>query len=209
MKKFLALILCALMAVSSVALTSCNDDKADDDAATTTAAEGENAGENAGDAAAEKTVKDVPCKDIVAALETAFAGDIPEAGKLAFPVDDEYSDNYMDPDNINYVWTGNWDTMAEYEFIEDFAIRQPAGKSAFELHIVKVKDAANIDAVKALMEQRVTQLQNSDIKLYVTDGSYEKQMENVSTFVAGNYICLTVTTDKAKAESTIGSVIFE
>ena len=206
MKKFLALILCALMAASCLVLTSCNKDESGDDATTTA---GEAAGNDAAETDAPKAVKDVPCKDIVAALETAFAGDIPEVGKLAFPVDDEYSDNYMEPDNIKFTWTGAWETMAEYEFIEDFAIRLPSGKSAFELHIVKVKDAANIDAVKAVMEQRITLLENGDIKLYVTDGSYEKQMENISTFVAGNYICLTITTDKAKAESTISSVLYE
>ena len=53
--------------------------------------------------------------------------------------------------------------------IEAYAFLMPVGKSPIEIDVFKVKDAADVEAVKDLCEDRIQKIKDSDIKVYSPD----------------------------------------
>ena len=53
--------------------------------------------------------------------------------------------------------------------IEAYAFLMPVGKSPIEIDVFKVKDTADIDAVKDLCQDRIQRIKESDIKVYSPD----------------------------------------
>ena len=209
MKKAITLALCALMVAGCFAFTSCNKDDGGKQNDGTSASAGSENGENAGDTSAAKEIKDVPCKDIVDALAEKFKDVIPAAGGYYFMGADELSDNFVEPETMNMWYHGAWDTFAEYDYFADYAVRLPQGQSAFELHVFKVKDAANINAVLEMCKSRIEiQTNNSDLKLYAPE-AYNQVIPNATAYAEGNYVFLVITTDTAAAKDAINSVIYD
>lgn len=196
MKKITALLLCICMVLSAAALASC--EKSDDKPAS----DGNTAAENAsGDNTA--AAADVALTDIMAAMVAEYP-DIPAEKKLyiASATEDDDYDHWLDPEYAGFLFTGDYEECAEWAMLEDFAIRLPEGKSAFELHIFKVADSKNIDAIKTLCQNRIDQINASDIKLYDAEG-FAKVFGNAEVYTVDNYVFLLITTDNTGAKAAI------
>ncbi len=198
MKKIIAILLCLCTLLSAVALTSCekSDDNKADDGAENTAAEANN-GE------ASTPAADVVLTELMADMVAAYP-DIPAEKKLyiASATEDDDYDHWLDPEYAGFLFTGDYEECAEWAMLEDFAIRLPEGKSAFELHIFKVADAKNVEAIKTLCQNRIDQINASDIKLYDAEG-FAKVFGNAEVYTVDNYVFLLITTDNAGAKAAI------
>ncbi|MDD4774555.1 MAG: DUF4358 domain-containing protein, partial [Eubacteriales bacterium] len=114
----------------------------------------------------------------------------------------EDDDKYLDPEYACYLYTGNYEESPEMAMLESFAIRLPDGKSAFEIHVMKVADESNISAIQAFLNSRIDMLNAGDIKLYDPEG-FEKVMSNAEVYTSGRYVYLLITTDNDLAKDAI------
>lgn len=186
MKKAISLILCLAMLITGAALVSCGD-------------KGSASG-GGKDGASETNASPV---DIMAAIVAKYP-DIPNQKALYVNGAGEDDEGYLDPEYAGYLYTGNYEVCPEMAMLESYAIRLPDGKSAFEIHIMKVADEANVEAVKALLQSRIGVIESGDIKLYDPEG-YDKVMKNAEVYVSGKYVYLLITTDNAPAKEAIAS----
>lgn len=73
--------------------------------------------------------------------------------------------------------------------IEEYAFLMPAGKSPIEIDVFKVKDAADVDAVKTLCEDRIQKIKDSDIKVYSPD-ECDRIFPLMTVYAKGNYVMM-------------------
>lgn len=193
MKRIISALLCAFMLLSAFSFVSCGNEAA---GGTETAQDGEG-----------KTLTDASPADIMTAIVAAYP-DIPTQKKLYISGTAEDDDAWLDPEYAGYLYTGSYETIPEMDMLDSYAIRLPDGKSAFELHILKVADSANLASVQALLNKRIDQLNAGDIKLYDPEG-FEKVMTNAEVYTVGNYVFLLITTGNDAAKTAIDSVLYK
>jgi hypothetical protein len=187
MKKIISLLLCAVLLCGSVTCIACSNN-------------GTSGAETTGEPKAETTAAPT---EIMAAIVAKYP-DIPSAKSLYISGVGEDDEGYLDPEFASYLYTGNYAESPEMAMLESYAIRLPDGKSAFEIHILKVADAANIPAIEALLNSRIAMINAGDIKLYDPEG-FDKVMKNAEVYTSGKYVYLLITTDNAPAKEAIAT----
>lgn len=183
MKKII-FILCVIMFCGAFLVACGGDDNGDTG----------NTDETKGEATAEPS-------GIMDAIVAKYP-DIPGQKALYISGVGEDDDRYLDPEYACYLYTGNYEESPEMAMLESYAIRLPDGKSAFEIHILKAADAANVSAIQSFLNSRIEMLNAGDIKLYDAEG-FEKVMKNAEVFTSGRYVYLLITTDNAPAKEAI------
>lgn len=187
MKKLISLILCALLLSGCVTFIACGEKDSDGTDVTT---------EPKGETTAAPS-------EIMGAIVAKYP-DIPGQKSMYISGVGEDDDQYLDPEYACYLYTGNYEESPEMAMLESYAIRIPDGKSAFEIHILKVTDEANVTAIETLLNSRIAMLNAGDIKLYDPEG-FEKVMSNAEVYTSGKYVYLLITTDNAPAKEAIAS----
>ena len=91
----------------------------------------------------------------------------------------------------------NWEIKLPDEFtkVDNYVFRVAQGQYIEEVTIIKVTDAKDIDAVKAIAEYRLNkQKSNNDFKLYDDEnGTNAKMIDTGKVVVVGNFVIYTVT----------------
>jgi len=187
MKRIVALLLCL---ITVFAFASCGEEKNNDNTDTTVE---------------ETKIIDAAPLDIMDAIVAAYP-DIPEYKKLYINGVDDLDDGYLDPEYAGFLYKGEFDTLAELSMVDSYAVRLPNGKSAFEIHIMKLIDKKDVDAVKAVMQARIGQLNESDIALYDPEG-FAKIIKNAEVYSVENYVFLLITSDNDIAKSAIKTAL--
>ena len=180
-KKLIAAILLSATVISAV---SCANDSADTTAGETTpdtavgtsaetdeetTADTEAAGETAEGTtgSSDAPAADNPAVDLLNAIK--------EAGKN-MTLANVYDSVNSPLSAINFVssFGGEIDFDENFEpiypeiinKIDAYAFLMPVGKSPIEIDVFKVKDTADVDAVKTLCEDRIQKIKDSDIEVY-------------------------------------------
>ncbi len=184
-KKLIAALLVSMTVISAV---SCANDSADTtagettpDTAPTTSAEtaGETTADNdtAGETEAAGTTdtSDAPAADNSA---VDLLNVLKAAGKN-MTLANVYDSVNSPLSAINFVSSFGGEVDFDENFepiypeimgkIAEYAFLMPVGKSPIEIDVFKVKDAADVDAVKDLCEDRIKKIKESDIKVYSPD----------------------------------------
>jgi len=186
MKKLISLIFCALLLSFCLTFIACG--------------EKDNGGTETTEPKGETTAAPSEIMDAIVAKYP----DIPAQKALYINGVGEDDEKYLDPEYACYLYTGNYEESPEMAMLESYAIRLPDGKSAFEIHILKVADQANVTAIETFLNSRIAMLNAGDIKLYDAEG-FEKVMSNAEVFTSGRYVYLLITTDNAPAKEAIAS----
>jgi hypothetical protein len=189
MKRIIALLLCL---ITVFALASCGEEKNNDNTDTTVKE-------------TEKTLIDAAPLDIMDAIVSSYT-DIPDYKKLYINGVDDLDDGYLEPEYAGYLYKGEFETLAELSMVDSYAIRLPNGKSAFEIHIMKLIDKKDVDAIKAVMQARIEQLNESDIALYDPEG-FAKTIKNAEVYSVENYVFLLITSDNGIAKEAIKTAL--
>ncbi len=189
MKRIIALLLCL---ITVFALASCGEEKNNDNTDTTVKE-------------TEKTLIDAAPLDIMDAVVSSYT-DIPDYKKLYINGVDDLDDGYLEPEYAGYLYKGEFETLAELSMVDSYAIRLPNGKSAFEIHIMKLIDKKDVDAIKAVMQARIEQLNESDIALYDPEG-FAKTIKNAEVYSVENYVFLLITSDNGIAKEAIKTAL--
>lgn len=189
MKKLFIFLICLALLCGSVMLVSCGKEGSSGDVT-----------DESGETKPETTAAP---SEIMAAIVAKYP-DIPASKALYVSGVGEDDDGYLDPEYASYIYTGNYEESPEIAMLESYAIRLPDGKSAFEIHILKVADEANVPAVENLLKSRIDMLNASDIKLYDAEG-FDKVMKNAEVYTSGKYVYLLITTDNAPAKEAIAA----
>ena len=185
MKKFISLILCAVLLCGSILFIACDEkDNSGNDVT----------GEPKGETTAAPS-------EIMNAIVAKYPG-IPGQKAMYISGAGEDDESYLDPEYASYLYTGNYEESPEMAMLESYAIRLPDGKSAFEIHILKVADEASIASIQNFLKSRIDMLNAGDIKLYDPEG-FEKVMSNAEVYTSGKYVYLLITTDNAPAKEAI------
>ena len=190
MKRIIALLLCL---ITVFALASCGEEKNNDNTDETTVEE------------TKASVADVAPTEIMDAIVAAYT-DIPDYKKLYINGVDDLDDGYLEPEYAGFLYKGEFETLAELSMVDSYAIRLPEGKSAFELHIMKLIDKKDVDAVKAVMQKRIEQLNEGDIALYDPEG-FAKIIKNAEVYSVENYVFLLITSDNDVAKGAIKTIL--
>lgn len=86
----------------------------------------------------------------------------------------------------------------EMAYVENFIVRSAIGKYIEEINVLKVKDASNIAAVKAMVEAHAKrQNDNKDYSLYNDDGRNGKMIDTGKVETYGNFVIYTCTLDSS------------
>jgi hypothetical protein len=189
MKRIIALLLCL---ITVFALASCGEEKNNDNTDTTVKE-------------TENTLIDAAPLDIMDAIVSSYT-DIPDYKKLYINGVDDLDDGYLEPEYAGYLYKGEFETLAELSMVDSYAIRLPNGKSAFEIHIMKLIDKKDVDAIKAVMQARIEQLNESDIALYDPEG-FAKTIKNAEVYSVENYVFLLITSDNDVAKEAIKTAL--
>ncbi|MBR4293244.1 MAG: DUF4358 domain-containing protein [Clostridia bacterium] len=189
MKRIIALLLCL---ITVFALASCGEEKNNDNTDTTVQE-------------TEKTLIDAAPLDIMDAIVSSYT-DIPDYKKLYINGVDDLDDGYLEPEYAGYLYKGEFETLTELSMVDSYAIRLPNGKSAFEIHIMKLIDKKDVDAIKAVMQARIEQLNESDIALYDPEG-FAKTIKNAEVYSVENYVFLLITSDNGIAKEAIKTAL--
>jgi hypothetical protein len=128
--------------------------------------------------------------------------DAPDA-KLYFNGAEELEPGYMDPEFACFVYTGGYDASFDlFGKLDAYAIRIPNGKSAFEIHIFKVRNLSDVKYVEDLCKQRIAILKTGDIAEYDPNLFYTV-IENAEVYTVNNYVFLLSTTDNDAIKNII------
>lgn len=187
MKKVISLLLCAVLLCGSVTFIACSKN-----------------GTSASDTTAELKAETTAAPSEIMTAVVAKYPDIPSAKSLYISGVGQDDESYLDPEYASYLYTGNYAESPEMAMLESYAIRLPDGKSAFEIHILKVADAANVPAIEALLKSRIDMINAGDIKLYDPEG-FDKVMKNAEVYTSGKYVYLLITTDNAPAKEAVAT----
>lgn len=185
MKKFFSLILCAVLLCGSVLFIACDE---------------KDSGEN--DVTDETKGETTAAPSEIMNAIVAKYPDIPGQKAIYISGVGEDDESYLDPEYASYLYTGNYEESPEMSMLESYAIRLPDGKSAFEIHILKVADETDIASIQNFLKSRIDMLQAGDIKLYDPEG-FEKVMSNAEVYTSGKYVYLLITTDNGPAKEAI------
>lgn len=192
MKKIISLLLIVSSLLTAAALIGCEKKAGGSD--------------ETGAVDSAKTIADVAPSDIMTAIVAAYP-DIPSQKALYVSGVGEDDEGYLDPEYASYLYTGQYELAPEIAMLDSYAIRLPDGKSAFELHILKVADEANVAAVKTMLEKRIEIIKSGDIELYDPAG-YKATMPNAKVYTYGKYVMLIITTDNTAAVAAAESKLY-
>lgn len=204
-----ALLICAALA----SLASCSNDSADTTVGQTTAdtavestadtdgakdTDGANETEASGETNAPAETNgapDAPASDNSAAV---LLNTLKEAGEN-MTLANVYDSTNSPLSAINFVssFGGEIDFDENFEpiypeimnKIEEYAFLMPVGKSPIEIDVFKVKDAADVDAVKDLCEDRIKKIKESDIKVYSPD-ECDRIFPLMTVYAKGSYVMM-------------------
>ena len=194
MKKILSVLLIACFAAA--ALASCTPSTPADSGETTKAAEQTNAETAAATTAAETQAQEIVVPDATLKYVPAEVyGDKATAEANGLKTADNSTISGMFKESVEF--DENWDIKLPDEFtkIDSYVFRVAQGQYIEEITIMKVTDAADIDAVKAIAEYRLNkQKSNADFKLYDDEnGTNAKMIDTGKVVVVGNFVIYVVT----------------
>jgi len=168
-----------------------------------------NGNNNGGNTEVSQTAKDYTSKEVADAVMAVFQPEeLPASGlSYFFSGADENSDNYVDPEKIGLLMTEKPSIVPEFDYLEDFALYVPSGQSIFEVSVLRVKkgEEAKIDAVKAVLEKRMSRVDRGELMNYAADEI--PIFETMKVITVNNYVILLSTTDNVKAEKVINDML--
>jgi len=132
--------------------------------------------------------------DLMAKIVSHFP-DIPVARGVYFESAEMLDAGYFDPEYACYIYTGQF--IADFNMLdklEAYAVRIPDGKSAFEIHIFKVRDISDIESVEDMCRSRLNILKSGNIAGYDPELFYTI-IEKAEVYTVDNYVFLLCTTD--------------
>ena len=130
--------------------------------------------------------------------------ELPEFAKYYSKVGED-SENYLEPKQAGQLITGNYEEIAEMEEISEYAFIIPTGHHAFEISVLKTKDVQNIDTAKQLLEKRLEQKNDPNIRLYTPDAV--PLIENAEIHVKNDFAILLATTDNDKGKKMFDDIL--
>ncbi len=202
-KKILSAILISLTVVSAVSCTNGSNDTTVGETSPDTAAETNADTEEAKETAEGETndegetdgESDVPASDNDAAILLNAIKDASENMTLA----NVYDSTNSPLSAINFVSSFGGEVDFDENFepiypeimnkIEEYAFLMPVGKSPIEIDVFKVKDVADVDAVKELCEDRIQKIKESDIKVYAPD-ECDRIFPLMTVYAKGSYVIM-------------------
>ncbi len=201
MKKTVSVLLAALMTAAAFMLTACEGDKPEQTTVETqktpdnTDTEGttdtqEQTGQNTG-------VEDVTVPDVTmnwVAADVYVNAEAVEATGYKVADNANISSWFAEKKEID---TETWEVKlpAGFTKLDEYVLRIAQGQYIMEVSVLKVKDAADIEEVKAMAEfRRNKQKNNNDFKLYDDEnGTNAKMIETGKVSVFGNFVVYAVT----------------
>lgn len=201
-KRILSALLISLTVISTASCTNGGADTTVGETSPATSAE--TAADTAADTDGAKDTEasdetngntDVPASDNSAAI---LLNTIKEAGEN-MTLANVYDSTNSPLSAINFVssFGGEIDFDENFEpiypeimnKIEEYAFLMPVGKSPIEIDVFKVKDAADVDAVKTLCEDRIQKIKDSDIKVYSPD-ECDRIFPLMTVYAKGSYVMM-------------------
>ncbi len=197
-KRILSALLISLTVVSTVSCTNDGADTTVGETSPVTSAETSADTDGAKDTEATDETNgttDVPTSDNSAAI---LLNTLKEAGEN-MTLANVYDSTNSPLSAINFVssFGGEIDFDENFEpiypeimnKIEEYAFLMPVGKSPIEIDVFKVKDVADVDAVKTLCEDRIQKIKDSDIKVYSPD-ECDRIFPLMTVYAKGSYVMM-------------------
>lgn len=144
----------------------------------------------------------VTANELMQAITSEYKDIPPCRAELKYGAERE-SRSYLSERLAGIIYYGmKTESVREIPLLSDFAIRLPDNQSAFEIHVLKVKNIANKEEIIELCQRRINMLQKSDVHLYVPE-AYEKNIVGATVYAKGNFVILLITPDNNKAIKAI------
>lgn len=140
--------------------------------------------------------------DLMAKIVSVFP-DIPVTGAVYFEGAEELEPGYLDSEYACYIYTRDYiEGFDMLDKLEAYAIRIPDTKSAFEIHILKVRNLSDTETIADYCESRINLLKSGDIAEYDSE-MYSVIIEKAHVYTVGNYVFLLSTPDNDAVKDII------
>lgn len=186
MKKLSFILAMLILFTASIMVTSCGEESADN-----------------------KTVDEsVKSSDILAKIMENFSD---QTSGLTYTSEDS-------EDDIEYFTTmlganefGDGFEFPELEVIDEYAVFLPGERNIFTIAVFKAKTDADISTITALFSNKINSVKNNpDIKSYDdAKGTLQTMANNGTTYTAGKYVILLITSDNKAAEKSAQDIIYK
>lgn len=144
----------------------------------------------------------VSAEELMREITSSYKNIPPCRAELRFGAEME-SRSYLSHKLAGIIYYGKKsENVRELNLLSDFVIRLPDDQSAFEIHVLKVKNLSNREEVIELCQRRIKMLQKSEVYLYVPE-AYEENIAGATVYTKGNFVILLITPDNQKAINAI------
>ncbi len=145
------------------------------------------------------------CSSLLDAL-TALYPDIPATETLYRKDGEETGFRTLSEQDAAFLYLGDYGAMPEWSLIDDYAVRIPDRPQVYELHVFRVGNVSDAEAVcKALCHR--ADLLEAYFRNPEKTGDYDYTSYRAEVYVKGNYVFLLATPDNAAAIDLIEKTV--